>query len=196
MSEDSTVIQELAAMIQNPAVTDTDLGQRLLVLAVVHTAESRGLIPKGKVDADGSVSITRDQYEVYQSVVQSIIAALPNSEAYGAKEVAIEKAVRKAATGDYQTAGRLLREYMLSGARTLQLENAAVRESDRRKAGGKKRAELEKQRMAKRDAEIVAMYDELLQGEWNPRDVASYLAKKRGLHPSSIRKILRKAGRR
>jgi hypothetical protein len=130
--------------------------------------------------------------------IELVLQQIP--EASTADEAAVEKALKKAAAGEYETAGRIFREWFLAGARNMANANLVARYlADRakvqasRKAGGRGRAAKFASTLNERDAAVLkdfrVMYD---QGIPN-KDAVGKLAGKYSLSKSTIRKIVGKA---
>jgi hypothetical protein len=92
-----TAIDFLLDAIDGPA---DELGKRLLWVCIREEAQQLG-IP--------TCSIPDDFIQSYKEMVQA-------SEAEAAEDAAFEKALHKAASGDFEAAGRLIREHLINGA--------------------------------------------------------------------------------
>ena len=79
---------------------DDELGKLLLGWYVFAEAEKRGTRPD----------------EVSEEFTRHVISLVPQIEATAARLTTIEKVLRKAAAGEFTTAGRLLKEHMLDSA--------------------------------------------------------------------------------
>lgn len=90
---------------------DEQLGRRLRDQWVADVAEKNGI----PVDA------------IPPEFAAAVVATLPQAEAESALSSTVEKALHKAAVGDFETAGRLIREDMHAGAQAIADSNMVGR---------------------------------------------------------------------
>jgi hypothetical protein len=109
----------------------------------------------------------------------------------------LESAFRKACAGDMATAGRMLRDYCLQGAREIVNAKYAVigiKGAIGRKTGNEKSVASKKKDADERHAPMVKQARDLLNQGKNRRDLPSILADKFGIDSTTVRRALKKAG--
>lgn len=89
----SLLVQEL---IEGMSGTDEELGRTLLDIAIRDKAESLGVEP--------------------ELIAEAIIQHIPQAETDDAKLTTVEKALHKAAAGQFEIAGKLIRSHLENGA--------------------------------------------------------------------------------
>ena len=90
--------------------SDDELGMTLVAIAIRNVAHSLGL----------------EDEDINEEFGKKVIENLLNAEAETASLAAVEKAFHKAAMGDVETAGKLIREYLYTGAEQIKLREFAV----------------------------------------------------------------------
>jgi hypothetical protein len=157
-------------------MTDSALGQRIIAYYVLAVAEEHGRL--GELD---------------EAFTGAVLKKIP--EATKAEHAALEKALIKAAAGEFDTAGRLFRQHFneqaakRANASLVQryvAELANVNAS--RKAGGRGRAA----KFSKRDASVVKDLREMCDQGVAKKDAVGKLAGKYSLSKGTIRKIVGK----
>ena len=161
-------------------LSDPDLGIRLLDLCVVSVA-----VENDQVESLGDPEFT-----------QAVIDLILRTEAEAAKNSTVEKALHKAAAKEFETAGRLLREHISNGARTIAITNIAISERAKRikgpKAGGKKRAAQQREKSAERNSRMAVRYRELESAGLKKHEIIGTLSSEEGLAKSTTRRIVNK----
>jgi len=99
--------------------TDRELGMRLLAAFISHEAYVLGL--------------PIDQIPV--EFAKRVVLHIPTLEADTARDAAVEKALHKAASGDYEAAGRIFRGHMMSRAEQIKFIPLGMKFSRGRKKG-------------------------------------------------------------
>jgi len=141
--------------------------------------------------------VTEDEFEL----ITKDTLALDTDSPYS---VGLEKALKRAAAGQFADAGRLWRKDSDRGANHLAAIAAAQNEHETRMrgphAGGKKRAKDSKEEAADRNKLIITTRDQLRSAGTAERDIASKLARRtwqgKRLSVRQIRDILKKAADR
>jgi hypothetical protein len=138
------------------------------------------------------LNIPSDQIpERFVEMVRRYVLTL---EANTAGDAAVEKALHKAALGDFSAAGAIIRQHQINGAIFVKLQNFRKTEIERRakarRAGGQAAAELRLETVGPRHDRIRKQGAALLQSGTSPRDLAGILAKQFNFTPRQIRKIL------
>lgn len=96
--------QEIPAILADALVlSDFEVGRLLLGLFIHEQATELG-VPTDPIPPEFSARV---------------VEKLPSLEAQSANNSAVEKALHKAASGDFEFAGRLIREHLLSGAEAI-----------------------------------------------------------------------------
>lgn len=160
--------------------TDAELGEWLLAAWVEMQAGKRGV----PLDAIPSAWLER------------LIAETSRIDSDSVKNAPLESAFRKAAAGEFETAGRMLRGYMYSTAQgKADAKMAAVGRKQRigNHKGGKKTGQRRRDEAKAWHQDCVAAAYKLLESGKSPRDLASILAPRFGVTPTQIRAVLRKA---
>lgn len=156
---------------------DEEMGIRLLSLFMVGEAKNQGIPP----DEIG------DDFAVW------VIERLPDIETDRHDLSTIEKALRKAASGETSLAGRLLRDHVVNNAINAATVNRLVTEMQNKlrgpKAGGKKTAQITKAKKADRNQKICTEVVELKNSGHAPSSINSKLAQRFGLSAGQIRRI-------
>ena len=165
---------------------DDELGKLLLPLFIHSQAQDLG-IPADQISED---------------FVERVVEYVKTLEASTASKAAIEKALHKAAGGDYQAAGKFLREWLTSGAETIALEKIArryvpigIRKSDQAKEFGSRGAASNREIGRANQQKILATAKEILDGRTRKptdRDLAGRVAKKTGIRFDTVRGHLQK----
>jgi hypothetical protein len=156
---------------------DDELGELLLGWFVVHFAESRGLFPDIPSEFSGAV-----------------LSQLKFTNARP-ENAAVEKALHKAADGDFETAGKTIRYYYENGAHHMAAVRIAHEEREKRlkgpRKGGAARKALAASENLERDKKILEQYYQLIGSGRNPREGPAILARRFELSPARIRQILK-----
>ena len=167
------------------ALSDTRLGRLLWSLYTLFQAERHGM---GAIDAaDG---------------VRAAVRTFEADDVTRPDRIALSKALRHAARGEYAKAGRIIRTLLISGAVQIVAERFALvgaRQHQARVRGGEKTALrgvadpdiiVKRKARAKRDETIVAERGALLADGRAPREVAGILARKHSVSARRIRQII------
>lgn len=165
---------------------DDELGKLLLGIFIQIQAQDFG-IPADQIPDDFG---------------ERVVEYVKTLEASTASKAAIEKALHKAAGGDFQAAGKFLRESITSGADTIALEKIArqyvpigIRKSDQAKEFGSRGAASNREiGLANRQA-ILAAAKEILDGRTRKptgRKLAGTVAQKTGIPFDTVRGHLQK----
>jgi len=128
-------------------------------------------------------------------LMREIIANIPKAEARHADTAALEKSLHKAAEGDFETAGRLFREYMNNGAVAKKFIPIGMKRSAQAKKFGKAGAEKNKaEGKENRVAVLEAAKEILAQRTKRPtnREMAALIEKKTGIPANTARGHLTK----
>lgn len=139
--------------------SDAKLGALFFSIAVMHNNLRHF---GGRLDGDELASYA-----------EAMRASLLEVEAGKASDAAVEKALRLAAAGDDEKAGRFIREHLTAQALTTQAINAFVENAAARAAGGAKTAQLKREKNDERNRVIRAEAKRLLDAGENPRNIPS-----------------------
>jgi hypothetical protein len=144
------------------------------------------------------LNIPRDRLpEGFAEMVRQYVLTL---EASTAGNTAVEKALHKAALGDFSAAGTIIRQHQINGVMFVKLENFRKTEIERlakaRRAGGQAAAELRRETTGPLHERIRKQGEALLRSGRKQRDLAGILAKQFNITPRQIRKILEQKEKR
>lgn len=157
---------------------DDELGKHLLALFVSAEAEKCG-VPIDSIPA-----------EFAAAVIEKVLYI----EAEYERHSSLEKALRKAASADFSTAGRLLKDNIRANAKNLATANQLIRQVELRRkgprAGGAKTKDRTQTKNAERNKQIRSAYDQLLKAKKNPRSIPGILAKRFKLSARQIKRII------
>ena len=155
---------------------DDELGALLLGYYVVSFAVSRGQFP-----------------DIPDEFVTDVISKLKHTNALPGN-AAVEKALQKAAEGEFEIAGQTIRYYFENNAHHMAAVRIAQEEREKLLKGPRKGGEARKIAAAvknmDRDNEILAGYYQLIASDRSPREIPAVLAKRFRLSPRRIRQIL------
>lgn len=124
------------------------------------------------------------------------IRLIAAEETESASLIALEKAFRVAAQGDFGRSGRIFRAFMLDGARHLAdapRANADREREIRSKVGGAKGGLKAKPMLRKLPVNVHDELARLVAAGRSPRDAKSVLVQKYGATPQALNKALKKA---
>lgn len=173
---DELIVSLLAESVADRDLPDAELGKLLLGITIAAEAKATGL----SFD------------EISEEHKKHIIEKIKRSEATKAENSTFQIALHKAAAGDPTTAGRLIREHMIAGARNMaarkELRIATHTRLKGPRRGGAKTAHITKALTTNRNKKIRE--DGLaLDASGNPRETNSKLASRFGLSSGQIRRI-------
>ncbi|MBW8366796.1 MAG: hypothetical protein K0M70_02930 [Arenimonas sp.] len=153
--------------------SDEELGRWLAVTWLGYQAEKAG-IPIDQIPEDWAASVVEASSQI---------------DSENMKNAGLESAFRKAFSGEYESAGRMLRSYVLAGAHTQVLEKYAER-GIAQTIGGRKGAE--KSKAARRGAESkrAAILDAARNYTGPEAAKVRTIARKTGATAQYIRKVL------
>jgi hypothetical protein len=161
---------------------DDKLGQDLLDYWIAANVQKMGL----------------DPWDVPVEIQEQIVSNTKFVDSEKVSQSGLEKAIKKAAWGDYARAGAMLRELVVAGAVTLVTEKGMLLNIERgitqRSAsskGGKQTAKVKADELKDRDKKIKEAADKLLNNGTDKRDIAAKLAKQFDLTATRIRAILK-----
>ena len=157
--------------------SDEEVGKELLAFRISAEATNRGL--------------NLDQ--VSESLAKAWAENIAKQEARDSdvRNIPLEKALRSAAAGEWEQAGRIFRAFIRTLAADIQDRAKHIKGP---KAGGRKRAQQQREKSAERNVRIIAKREKLLKAGTSPCELAGKLSIQFALDPSTIRKILKKAG--
>jgi hypothetical protein len=161
-----------------PSYSDYELGGILLFWFIGQQAAELGIGPS----------------EITEEFGEQVRQRILTLETSTARNAPVQIAFHKAASGDFQTAGKLIREYLEEGAIAMVrmrfvAEELARRALGRRK-GGQSTGGIRSRRAAKEHEVIRARKDELIARGTEPKDVAGILAREFRKSVRQIRNIL------
>lgn len=133
-------------------LTNADLGRELLI-SYIHA----------EVEAEGIAAHEYDATDV-ERIRQMILRAETNF----ARNAALEKALHKAAIGDYETGGRLFREWYATAAIAERFLPIGVNRSAQQRDFGRKGAEASKEEGAENQARVKKARDDILSARTLP----------------------------
>ena len=135
-------IDDLELTNEDLRIPDADLGVRLLSLFIITAAKRQGI-------ATNAIGV---EFSLH------LIERLPTIKTERHDLSTLETAVRLAANGNVEQAGRLLKSLMIGNAINIATVNPLFKELRNKvkgpKAGGAKTARLRKEKLASRNAEI------------------------------------------
>ena len=156
---------------------DYELGALLLGWYVAACAEPHGFLP-----------------DIPDDFAQTVISQVKSQEG-SPENAALEKALYKAAEGNFEEAGLIFRDYIQRGAHHMAAVRIAGEEREKNLKGPRKGGEARKQAVASKHAErnkqIVIAYQKLLGSGKSARDIPSILSRRFSLTPTRIRQILK-----
>ena len=165
------------------SLPDDELGELLLGLFIADAADQHGLFP-----------------EIPDEFAEAVISQVRCKEA-SPRNAALEKALHKAADGNFEAAGRALRVYIMDH-NVLPMRNAriALEEKEKnlrgpRKGGQARKAAVEVKNYS-RDQKIWTEYKKLLGAGRAPREISAVLAQRFSLGATRIRQIIVKEKRK
>ena len=170
------LIEILVAEIQAGS-PDYDIGGLLLAQFIAAEYDARG-ISSGLIDLE---------------VAANIVDRVQYAESIDIKNTNVEKALRKAAAGDFEEAGRVIRHHMLREAeieitRQQLVTLIEIRLKGQRR-GGAQTAAATKKRNADRDQRVIQYISKLLEEGHDPRYLNSKAARYFRLHRTTISRI-------
>lgn len=161
--------------------SDYDLGGLLLGYFIAAQADDLGIPP--------------DQIpEEFAERVRQHVLTL---ETQAARNAAVEKALHKAASGDFETAGRILREYMLTSAVALKFIPIGINKFEQASRFGREGAKSNKAEGATNESSVLKAAKEILK-EWSrasppsDRHLAQLIEKETGIPKNTVRGHLTK----
>jgi len=160
-------------------LSDYELGGLLLAWAIGSKAEQLGL----PVD------------EVPEKFAGLIREHIPASEATTAKNAAVEKALHKAAGGDFETAGKLIREHLIHGSIEMMFLPIGIKRWEQVKDFGQRGAEEAKQTGARNRADVLKSAIKILEARTkriSTRQLSEQIEKDIGMPKNTVRGHLQK----
>lgn len=161
--------------------TDDEIGQWMVAAWVGMQAEKAG-IPLSRIP------------EVWAT---SLVAETAKMDSDSVENAALESAFRKACSGDYEVAGRMLREYVMAGAEDL-AKDRLVGESlpilRGRRKGSPKGGATNKAKAGKWQQECVEASRKMLADGRAQHELAGILSQQFGKTPTQVRNVLQEAG--
>jgi hypothetical protein len=163
-----------------PSYSDYELGGTLLTWFIGQQAAELGIAPS----------------EITQEFAEQVRQRILTLETSTARSAPVQIALHKAASGDFWTAGKLIREYLEEGAIAMARLRFVAAELARRhlgrRKGGQSTGQIRSERAAKEHEVICARKDELIARGTERRDIAGILAREFGKSARQIRTILKK----
>ena len=183
----SADIEGLVLTPEDLQLPDEELGIRLLSICIAAEAVTRG-IPLNEITVENEFAVKFASW---------VLEKLPDLESDRHDLATIEKALRKAAGGQTELAGRLLRDHVVNNALNVATVNRLVAEMQSKlrgpKAGGRKTAQVLKAEKADRNKDICAAATDLEQSGHSPSSINSKLAQRFPLSAGQIRRIRKSA---
>ena len=156
---------------------DAELGALLLGWYISYCAEARGLFP-----------------DIPDEFLEAVITQVKTKEA-SPKNIAVEKALHKAADEDFEAAGQAIRYHFENNAHHMAAVRIAKEEREKLLKGPRKGGEARKLAIAveklERDNKIIEQYYQLTGSGRAPREAPAILASRFGLSTRQIRNILK-----
>jgi len=155
------------------------LGRLLLGLCIREEVWNRGL--------------STDQ--ITDVIATFYVEQVSNLEAEIAEDAAFEKALHKAARGDFETAGRLIREHLVNGAIAYKFIPIGIEKSKQAKEYGSRGAALNKEIGRGNRQKIQAAKEKFLADRTGPtteRQLAGLIATETGIKSETVRGHLKK----
>lgn len=153
--------------------SDEDLGRWLVKTGLGYQAQKAG-IPFDKISDEWATLIVEEMSKIDSDNLEN---------------AGLESAFRKACSGDYEAAGRMLRSYVLSGAHTLVLEKYAER-GIAQTLGGHKGAEKSKAARRGTDSKRAAILEASQKYTGPEAARVQTIARKTGATAQYVRKVL------
>ena len=179
MSKDDLTV----ALIDQKNRSNEELGAALLLSWIRDQARTRGV-------AESDIS---------EALADQIVREIPNVETNTAATTALEKALHKAADGDFAAAGKLVREYTMLGAKSMVDEKyagAGIRRTVQASRFGERGAN-ESRRKGQENRNKVLQAARTLIERWKSsrmptvRELAPKLAEITGLSETAVRRHLK-----
>lgn len=162
-------------------MTDQEIGEWLVATWLGIQAEKRG-IPLQKIPPE---------------FARELVASTAKIDTDSVNDAALQSIFRKAHSGEYETAGRMLRKYILSRADSAVKAKYApiglARVRDRRNAG-KATAAKKKKEAAEWHPKAIKHARSLVNTGRKPSETTAIVARQLGMSPRSVRPILQAAG--
>ena len=160
---------------------DAELGQWLFETWCTYQAERRGIALE---------AITDD----WIALIQSQTIEIDSDDADNAP---LESAFRKAAKGDFEAAGKMLRAYMLNSAHAIVTEKYAsigIKQTQLKMQGGRASGKARADKANNWQTNCIEHAKALLATGTAPHELAGKCAQKYKRSPDTIRRVLKKAG--
>lgn len=160
-------------------LSDYDAGALLLGYFIAEQADMLGIPPN----------------QIPEEFAEKVRQHVMTLEAATAKVAAVEKALHKAASGDFETAGRLLREHMVGGAIAMRFVPIGINKSRQAKNFGIKGAKTNKELgEVNRQAVLDEARTILAERERKPtgRELADLISTRIGMPYNTVRGHLKK----
>jgi len=164
------------------ACSDYELGGLLLGYFSAFQADRLGIPPDHLRELDEESSKQFLQY-------------IEGLECDTAADAALEKAMRKAVSGDFETAGRLLREHMLNGAVAMKFIPIGIKKSAQAKKFGREGAKGNKEEGEANRENVLKAANAILAGRTrkpSDRELAKLIATKISMPFNTVRGHLTK----
>lgn len=160
-------------------LSDYELGGLVLGLFIEAEAEKQG------ISADS----------IPEGFANQIVLLVREIEAEHANQTTLAAVLRNAALGEFSLAGRLCKEEHIRQRQFVTMANLLIAEVRKGrkgpKAGGAKTAAIQRKQKSKRNRGIKMDAERLLKSGRHPRSIAGIIAETSGLHPDTIRRILK-----
>ena len=160
--------------------SDEDLGWWLLSTWIGYQAQKAG-VPLDAIPSDWAAQL---------------VEATGRMDSDSVTSAPLESMFRKACAGNFDVAGRMLRNYVRQGGETLvaqQYASIGIAHAVGRKRGGKNAGDRKKRDAAPWQAECIAKAKDMLAKGTASHELAGKLAARFGKHPTVIRKVLKNA---
>lgn len=163
-------------------MSDYDLGGYLLGYFIATQADDLG------------IAIDHISEEFSERVRQHVLTL----ESETAKDAAVEKALHKAASGNFEKAGKLFREYLIAGAVAVKFIPIGIKKSMQASEFGRKGARQKKEEGEANSLAVLNAANEIL-GEWkakqkpSARRLAQLIADKTLIPVETVRTHLKKS---